>query len=130
MAQTTNVDNATSVIVLEEVVIGSQLQLAVQFEKLISANPDVFEPMDFSDMVLRADIKLRPSIDVEPAATFDCAARDDGSGWIDLTLDGVASGQLQPRKYQSSLKVWPTDHPEQGDTLVVFILPMTFLATR
>lgn len=130
MAQTTNVANGVSVIVLEEVVIGSQLKFSVQFEQLVSEEPDVFTPMDFSDKVLQADIKLKPSIEVEPDAQFVCVARDDGSGWVDLTLDGEASGALIAKKYESSLKVWPIGHPEQGDTLLVIVMPMKFLATR
>lgn len=128
MGDTLSVENAVPILHLEEVVIGSQFTFSIQFERLISENPDVFVPFDFTGMTLQSDLKLRPSRESTAAAQLVCTARDDG--WVDLYMDGEVSGALTEHPYQGSLKVWPTAHPEQGDTLVVLILPMKYLATR
>lgn len=125
----TSVNNAVSVLELEEVVIGSQLKISIQFERLVSENPETFEGIDFTGMTLKAEIKLRPSKDVTAVAEFVCTTRAE-PGWVDLTLDGDVTGLLLERKYESSLKVWPTNSPELGDTLIAIILPMKYRATR
>lgn len=129
MPQTISVKNAVPIIKLEEVVIGSQFKFSVQFERLVSEDPDVFEPLDFTGMTFKAEIKDNPSEEVDSDAEFTCVARVD-PGWVDLTIDGTVTGILLERKYESSLKVWPTANPEQGDTLIVLILPMKYKATR
>lgn len=129
MAQTATVKNGVSIIELEEVVIGSQCKIAIYFERLISENPDVFEPIDFTGMTLKGEIKDRPSKEIVADAEFVCTPRV-GLGWVDLTLDGETTGALLEKTYSASLKVWPTAFPEQGDTLLVIILPMKFKATR
>lgn len=129
MAQTIPVKNAVPVIAMEEIIIGSQFKFALQFEKLISENPDVFEPFNFTGMTLKADIKNRPSKEIEADAEFVCTPRVSG-GWVDLFLNGTVSGTLTETTYYCSLKVWPTAFPEQGDTLLVITLPMKYKATR
>ena len=129
MAQTILVKNAVPVIELEEIVIGSQFIFAVQFERLISENPDVFEAFDFTGMTLKADIKDKPTKEISADAELICVPRGAG-GWVDLTLPGDVSGIFLPHKYESSIKVWPTNSPEKGDTLLVIILPMVYKATR
>lgn len=129
MAQTATVKNGVSTLSLEEVVIGSQLRIAVYFERLVSQSPDVYEPIDFTDKVLQADVKIRPSKEIVADTEFTCDIRVD-PGWVDLTLDGTATGLLLEKTYEGSLKVWPTDHPEQGDTILIIIMPMKYKATR
>lgn len=130
MSQKVDVKNGVSVLELEEVVIGSQLKISALFERLISENPDVFEPINFTGMSVKADIKLRPSKQDEPDASFVCDIRETDVGWIDFTLDGAATGALKEKTYEASVKVWPTVSPEQGDTLWVILLPMKYKATR
>lgn len=130
MAQTVVIPNGVPILKLEEIVIGSQFNFAVQFERRISENPDVFEPLDFTGMTLEAHIKDKPSKEVAPDAEFVCVPRVTGDGWVDLILDGTATGLLEEHEYQSSLKVWPDGFAEKGDTLLVLILPMKFKATR
>jgi hypothetical protein len=129
MAETIKAENGVPILILEEVVIGSQLRIAAFFEQLIDQDPDVFEPISFAGMEMKADIKMRPAKEVDPDATFVCTPRID-LGWVDFTLDGEVTGELLPKTYESSFKVWPTGHPEQGDTLWVIVIPMTYKATR
>lgn len=129
MAQITKVPNAVPVIQLEEVVIGSQFKFAVQFERLISENPDVFEALDFAGMTVVADIKDRPSRDIAADAALVCTPRNV-DGWVDFFMSGEVTGTLLEREYQASVKVFPTGSPELGDTLLVLLLPMKYLATR
>lgn len=129
MPQTISVKNAVPVIKVEEVVIGSQFKFAIQFERLISEDPDVFESFDFTGMTFKADIKDQPSQEIVPDAQLTCTPRETG-GWVDLFLDGTVTGTLLERKYETSVKVWPTGSPEQGDTLIVLVLPMKYKATR
>lgn len=129
MAQTISVPNGPPTLELEECVIGSQIRVAMQFEQLVEGTTDTFEPMDFTNMVLKAEVKDKPSKDVIADAEFECLARGV-DGWVDMTLDGEATGALSPRRYEASLKVWPTGHPEQGDTIFVIGLPMKYRSTR
>lgn len=129
MAQKILIPNGVPIISLEEVVIGSQFKFAVRFERLISESPDVFEPFDFTNMELKADIKDKPTKEVVPDATFECTPRGV-DGWVDFLIDGTVTGLLLPREYDASFKVWPIGSPELGDTLLVFILPMVYKATR
>lgn len=64
MAQKVSISNGVPIISLEEVVIGSQFKFAIRFERLISENPDVFEPLDFTGMTLKADVKDKPSKEI------------------------------------------------------------------
>lgn len=130
MAQKEVIPNGVPIIAVEEVVIGSQFKFAVQFERLISEDPDVFEPLDFDGMTLKADVKDKPAKDILPDAQFQCTARITGDGWVDFLMDGDATGTLSQRTYEASFKVWPTGNPELGDTLLVFELPMVYKATR
>lgn len=129
MVQTTNVPNAIPILKLEEVVIGSQLRLAAYFERLVDDDPETFEPIDFTDWELKADIKLKPNKEVEPDANFVCTPRVV-PGWVDFVLDGTSTGSLLQKTYKASVKIWPVGHPEQGETLWVIVLPMKFEATR
>lgn len=126
---TVTYDNSVPVIRLTEVVIGSQFKFAVFFERLISEDPDVFEPFDFTGMTLQADVKDRPSKDVLPDAQLTCVPRVD-PGWVDFSMDGDVTLTLLQKEYSASIKVWPTGSPELGDTLLVLILPMKYEATR
>lgn len=129
MAQEVSISNGVPIISLEEVVIGSQFKFAVRFERLISENPDVFAPLDFTGMTIKADVKDKPAKDILPDATFQCIPRND-DGWVDFLMTGEVTGALLPHGYEASVKVWPTPNPELGDTLLVFIIPMVFKATR
>lgn len=129
MAQKVSISNGVPIISLEEVVIGSQFKFAIRFERLISENPDVFEPLDFTGMTLKADVKDKPSKDIEADAAFQCTPRND-DGWVDFLMDGEVTGALLAHTYQASVKIWPDGSPELGDTLLVFELPMVFKATR
>lgn len=129
MAQTSKVMNGISILELEEIVIGSEFKIAALFERLVSEDPDVYEPIDFTGMTIKADVKDRPSKEVEPDTTFVCVPRAE-AGWIDFSLDGTATGLLKQKTYYASVKVWPTDSPEKGDTLLVIQMPMKYKATR
>lgn len=129
MAQTVVVNNGIPRIELEEVVIGSQLKLAVYFEKLISEAPVTFAAFDFTGYTIQADIKLNPAKDAIAAASFVCTPRVD-AGWIDFYLAGTTTDDLLPKTYEASVKVWPTGQPEKGDTLLEISLPMKYKATR
>jgi hypothetical protein len=128
--QTIFVENGVPVMQLTEVVIGSKLELAVKLERLVSEDPEVFEPFDFSGMEIEAHIKDKPTKDVDPDAEFVCTMRTPGDGWIDLFLGGDVTGLLLAKEYHASLKVWPIGSPALGDTLLAFILPLVFKATR
>lgn len=132
MAQTVNIPNGIPVFKLEEVVIGSQFKFAIQFKRLVSTEPDVFEFLDFTGMTLEALIKDKPAkeIDDDADAAFTCTARVGGEGWVDLYLDGDVTGTLLEKVYYASLKVYPTANPEKGDTLAAIWLPMKYEATR
>ena len=131
MAQVIEYDNGVPVIKLKEVVIGSQFKFAVFFERLVSEDPDVFEPFDFTGMTLQADVKDRPSKDVTADAEITCTPRTGlDIGWVDFYMSGDVTGTLLQKEYNASIKVWPTGSPEQGDTLLSLILPMRYEATR
>lgn len=130
MAEVVTVENGVSILQLEEVVIGSQLKIAVLFERLISENPDVFEPITFTGFTFKAEVKDKPSREILFDTEFDCVPRVGQPGWVDFTLDGDKTGLLEQRTYQASVKVWPNGFPENGDTLLVIVLPMKFKATR
>lgn len=127
--QTIFVENGVPVMQLTEVVIGSQLALAVRFERLVSEDPEVFEPFDFTDMEIVAHIKDKPAKDILPDAEFVCTVRVGGEGWIDMFLSGEVTGALLAKEYQASLKVWPIGSPAMGDTLLAFVLPVVYKAT-
>jgi len=129
MAVTTTIPNAVPTLALEEGVIGSQIKIAAYFEQLVSENPNVFEPFDFTGMTLQADIKDKLKDELADAA-FTCTPRALEPGWVDLYLGGDDTLLLLPKVYYASLKVWPTGEPTKGDTLVVITLPMKYLATR
>lgn len=120
--------NGAPVLKLEEVVIGSQLNIAINFEKLISSDPDVFEPVDFTGKTIQADIKLKVK-EATVLAEFECTPRL-GGGWVDFHLGGDVTLTLPEKTLEASVKVWPTADPTKGDTLAVIILPMKYKATR
>jgi hypothetical protein len=129
MAVTTTIPNAVPTLALEEGVIGSQIKIAVYFERLVSENPNVFEPFDFTGMTLKAEIKDKVK-ELPADAEFTCTPRVLEPGWVDLYLGGDVTSTLLAKTYFASLKVWPTGQASKGDTLVVITIPMKYAATR
>ena len=132
MGTKVKVKNGPSILELEEVVIGSQLRIALLCERQISEDPDVFEPLDFDTLEIQADIKDKLK-DVDVDASFICTPRGnlpEDAGWVDLMLDGTVSGTLLEKIYEASVKVWPVGEPEHGDTLTIITMPLKYRATR
>lgn len=130
MAQIIDIDNEAPIFNVKEVVIGSQWKFAIRFRHLVSQDPDTFADFDFSGMILEADVKDKPKTDVTPDAVITCTPRVPNDGWVDFFMDGDATASLLPKKYLASLKVYPTGHPELGDTLCQFTLNVKLMATR
>ena len=130
MAQIIDIDNEAPIFNVKEVVIGSQWKFAVRFRRLVSQNPDSYSDFDFTDMTLECDVKDKPKTDVEPDAVITCMPRFTNDGWVDFFMSGETTATLLPKSYLASLKVYPTDSPELGDTLCQFKLNVKLLATR
>lgn len=128
MASTFKVKTGPSILALDEVVIGSQLLIAVYLEEELTAG--VFTPMSLTGKTLLCQVKLTPRTEVSPDLTFTCVARALEPGWIDLSLTGTQTGTLSERTYEASLKIYPTDTPSAGDTAFVITMPMKYRATR
>ena len=127
---TINVRNGPTVIMLQEVVIGSLLSIAVAITE--ESAPDVFTPMDLTGMTVLAHIKDNPRLDVAPDFEFVVTKRDQVTerGWVNLVLDGTVTGVMAERQYQASVKVFETGSAELGTTVAVIVLPTKFRATR
>lgn len=129
MADRIMVPNGPDVLVLEEVIIGSQLPVAVYVEQETAFQSGIFVPYDFTGVTLACDVRDNLRSD-QPEVSFDCVPRVAEPGWVDLLLDGTGTAMLLDHEYRASLKVWPTGSPELGDTLLVIVMPMKYEATR
>jgi hypothetical protein len=78
--------------------------------------------------------KVDKDLDADKDGEFQVTARGDtdpdDAGWVDLYLDGTATGLFPKGEFWSSLKVYPAGLEEKGDTLAVLKLPFVFKATR
>lgn len=121
--------NGPDILVLEEVIIGSQLRIAAYIEQETGFQTGIFNPYNFTGVTLACDVRddLRSG---SPVASFTCTPRVGQPGWVDLLLDGTATLALYDHDYKASLKVWPTSSPQLGDTLMVILMPMKFAGTR
>lgn len=130
MAQIIDIDNEAPIFNVKEVVIGSQWKFSIRFQRVASQDPLTLTDFDFSGMILEADVKDKPKTDVTPDAAIQCVARVPYDGWVDFFMDGEVTATLLPKKYMASFKVYPTGHPELGDTLCQLMLNVKMMATR
>jgi hypothetical protein len=133
MGTTVKKKNGPTIVELQEVVIGSRLRVSVKVEKEVTEG--VFSAMDFTGHDMTCHIKDNTRNDVQPDASFVATPRGSGVGdlgWVDLDIDGSTSGTgaLSERDYEASLKVWPTGHEEDAETVVVIKMPVRYRATR
>lgn len=133
MGQRIKSKNGPSVLELQEVVIGSKLDIAAKLRIETAPASGIFVDLDFTTKEFACHVKDNLKADTVPDAVFTCTPRGNGignTGWIDLHMDGAETAKLSEREYFASLKVWPTGSPLEGDTFLVIVMPVKWEATR
>jgi hypothetical protein len=127
--------NGATQVLVEEVVPGSKLAIAIYVERE-TAVEDVFAPFDSTGFTLKALVKAKEK-DLDSAALveFTVTARSGGDlGWYDLLLTGAQTTTVGTavgeKEVYGSLKVWPTANPDAGETMAVFTLPVKYRAVH
>lgn len=133
MGQKIKANNGPALLTLQEVVIGSKLDIAAKVRIETAPGSLVFVDVDFTTKEYACHVKDNLRNDVLPDVAFVCTPRGNAvgnTGWIDLHLSGLETAKLSEREYHASLKIWPTGQPLEGDTFLVIVMPVKFEATR